>query len=202
MFSSMTTRRLLATLACLPLLSSCSYFDHLNAGEPFIPDIGPGMDVVDDSATAEKPPLRDQGLPVSEGAILPPRDAWDECPYLNTKFVEDTNGQHVLGVGLDTRFETPACVYWSYGEAFQLQVLVRHFNTEEEAIATVDNFAPIDWTSPASKPTGWDGGRGNWDAGSVYAVHKDTTAVVVLSNQTQSIKPATVAEETIKNLGL
>ena len=40
------------------------------------------------------------------------------------------------------------------------------------------------------------------DQGSVYAVQKGSTAVVVFSNQQQTVKPQMIAEKVIENLGL
>ncbi|WJZ19058.1 hypothetical protein CGUA_12625 [Corynebacterium guangdongense] len=127
--------------------------------------------------------------------------SWQECPYLDTAWVEQTNGQRVTAVGLDDRFPTPACVYWSYPEAPQLQVLVRTLPDQDTAIAVVDHFAPVDSTELAELPGGWTGGRGPTPGGAVFAVFRDTVAVVVLTNQGQSFKAEQVARETIANLG-
>lgn len=207
----MRTKTTLAA-ACVALsvtLTGCStsYFDHLHKGPDFIASETEDPNAEDTTVNpAANVPQPDGGLIPEEGAIIPPKDAWDECPYLNTDWVADTNGQKVLGVGLDTRFDTPACVFWSYPDQPQLQVIVRHLPTKEDAITTVNHYAPIEWTSPAMKPQGWDGGRGSWNneggVRSVYSVQKGPVAVTVLSNQEQTIKPATVAEEVIKNLQL
>lgn len=146
-------------------------------------------------------PLPDQGLPAD---TLPevPRDSQEPCPYLDTAFVADTNGQRMTSQGVDHRFDTPACVFWSYPEEPQATVIVRHMPTEQDAIAVVDWAAPIDTTDPAEEPAGWSGGRSGGEAGAVYAVQKGTTAVVVFSNQGQSLKAQLLAEATIANLGL
>ncbi|GAB3947745.1 DUF2020 domain-containing protein [Corynebacterium tapiri] len=135
------------------------------------------------------------------------RTNFNECPYLDTQWVADTNGQRVTGVDVDTRFDPPACVYFSYPEAPQLEVIVRHMPTEADAIAVVDTAAPISTTEPADQPAGWMGGRAGEGMvpgveGSVYAVQKGKTAVVVYSNQGQSFKPEQVAGQVINNLGL
>lgn len=149
-------------------------------------------------------------------SVLPPettpeppqgRSGWEECPYLDAQWVETTNGQRVTGIGTDQRFETPACVFWSYPEAPQLQVIVRHMPTEDEATAVVDHFAAVDTTNPAELPGGWMGGRAGGtptagETGAVFAVSRGQDAVVVLTNQDQSLKAQLVAEETIANLGL
>lgn len=129
------------------------------------------------------------------------RTSWQECPYLDTQWVADTNGQRVTGVGVDERFSTPACVYWSFPEEPQLTVIVREMDTIDEAIAVVDWAAPVDTTELAEEPAGWSGGRRGGD-GALYAVQKDTVAVVVFTNQDQSLKAQLVAETVIGNLGL
>ena len=132
------------------------------------------------------------------------RTAQDPCPYLDTQWVADTNGQRMTGFGVDNRFETPACVFWSFPEEPQLTVIVRTMDTEDDAIAVVDWAAPIDSTEPAEEPSGWSGGRsGSTDgSGALYAVQKGNSAVVVFSNQDQSLKAQLVAAEVIKNLAL
>ena len=110
-------------------------------------------------------------------------------------------------MGTDTRFEPPACQFWSYPEEPQLTVLVRHMDSVEDARAVVDFVAPVDLTQPATLPGGWDGGRhGGGDVpgriGAAYAVAKGPTAVAVFTNQHESVKAETVAKEVIANLAL
>ncbi|NMB22382.1 MAG: DUF2020 domain-containing protein [Corynebacterium sp.] len=141
-------------------------------------------------------------LPVDAAPQVPGgRTSWQECPYLDTQWVADTNGQRVTGVGVDERFSTPACVYWSFPEEPQLTVIVREMDTIDEAIAVVDWAAPVDTTELAEEPAGWSGGRRGGD-GALYAVQKDTVSVVVFTNQDQSLKAQLVAETVIGNLGL
>lgn len=152
--------------------------------------------------------VTDSGLPHDAVPEVPGgRESWEECPYLDTDWVSDTNGQRTLGVGVDPRFDTPACVFWSYPEEPHLTVIVRNMPDVESAIAVVDWAAPVDTTEPAEEPEGWSGGRAGAGtvpgrSGSVYAVQKDDRAVVVFSNQDQSLKAELVAEETISRLGL
>ncbi|MFP7366577.1 DUF2020 domain-containing protein [Corynebacterium callunae] len=125
------------------------------------------------------------------------------CPYLDTEWVAETNGQRVTGYGIDERFSTPSCVFYSFPEEPQLTVIVREMDSVAEATQVVDWAAPIDSTEPAEEPAGWSGGRGGGQGnGALYAVAKDNTAVVVFSNQEQSLKAQLVAEEVIQNLGL
>ena len=153
------------------------------------------------AAPAPEPALPVQALPDT------PRDSWTECPYLDTEWVAQTNGQRVTGVGTDTRFDPPACQFWSYPEEPQLTVLVRHMDSVKDARAVVDYVAPVDLTQPATLPGGWDGGRhGGGDVpgriGAAYAVAKGSTAVAVFTNQNESVKAETVAKEVIANLAL
>lgn len=148
-------------------------------------------------------PVRDQGLPFDAMPEIPTgRNSQVACPYLESQWVADTNGQRVLGSGIDERFDTPGCVFWSYAEEPQLTVMVRHMRSEAEAEGVVNWAAPIDTTEPAEEPAGWTGGRMGSPGRALYAVYKGSTAVVVFSNQDQSLKAELVAKETIKNLGL
>ncbi|QMV84112.1 DUF2020 domain-containing protein [Corynebacterium hindlerae] len=155
------------------------------------------------SEAASPQAVHDQGLPI-DALPEPPtgRDQLVECPYLDTQWVADTNGQRVLGSGIDERFETPACVFWSYPEDPQLTVIVRTTNNVAESDAVVNWAAPINDTEPADDPEGWMGGRSGAPGRAVYAVAKDNKAVVVFTNQDQSFKAEMVAKEVIKNLGL
>lgn len=168
--------------------------------------------VVEDPVTAEPaPPLTSEAAPAVDGLpidTLPEvpggRGAWEACPYVDTEWVAETNGQRVTGLGVDERFTTPACVFWSYPEEPQLTILVREMASVDEAIDVVDWAAPVDSTEPAEEPLGWSGGRrgGSAESGALYAVQKDSVAVVVFTNQDQSLKAQLVAEEVIGNLGL
>ncbi len=126
---------------------------------------------------------------------------WSDCPYIGPGWLEETNGQRLTKQGIDTRFPTPACVFWSYQDDPQATVIVRDMPTVEDARAAVDWAAPIDATEPASFD-GWEGGRGVVNEHAVYAVQKDTHAVLVWSNQQQTVKSEQIAHEAIANLGL
>lgn len=159
------------------------------------------------STTSSTPDPSAEPATTAAAAVLPPDTLPDaqpaeSCPYLDSAWVEQTNGQRVTRVGVDTRFDPPACVFWSYPEDPQLTVLVRHMPSEDEAIAVVDWAAPVATTDPAEEPAGWSGGRFGGDGRAGYAVQKSTTAVVVLSNQEQSLKAELVATEVINRLGL
>lgn len=156
--------------------------------------------------SASPAPTPEPTLPV-EALPDTPRDSWTECPYLDTEWVAQTNGQRVTGVGTDTRFDPPACQFWSYPPEPQLTVMVRHMGSVEDARAVVDWVAPVDLTQPATLPGGWDGGRhGGGDVpgriGAAFAVAKGPTAVAVFTNQDESVKAEAVAKEVIANLAL
>lgn len=129
------------------------------------------------------------------------RTAAEPCPYLDTQWVADTNGQRVTGSNVDTRFEVPACVFWSYPEEPQLEVIVRRLGSVADAGAVVDHFVPVAESERAELPGGWTGGRmGATGTGATYAVAREGDAVVVRTNQEQSFKAEQVAEEVIRNL--
>ncbi|MCT1443568.1 DUF2020 domain-containing protein [Corynebacterium sanguinis] len=148
----------------------------------------------------------DSGLGVAELPVAQ-KDPAGSCPYLDTQWVAEANGQKVTAIGVDNRFDTPACVFWSYPEEPQLTVMVRHMASPEEAMAVVDWAAPIDYTDPASEPEGWNGGRHGGGAvperiGAAYSEAKGPVAVTVFTNQNESVKAQVVAEQVIANLNL
>jgi UPF0176 protein len=159
----------------------------------------------------------EQNWPAVNGSELPadtspdlagPRDA--TCPYLDGGMVEELTGERWTGTSLDTRFETPTCVYWSYEEVPQAVVQVRWMTTHQDAVAVVNWAAPVDTTTKALQPEGWSGGRGGTSdseygvpgGGAVYSVFKDNIAVTVTTAQDQSVKAQKIAEQSITNLGL
>lgn len=143
-------------------------------------------------------------LPIETAPELLGRTRSEPCPYIDSAWLEKTTGQRVTASGVDRRFETPACVFWSYEKEPQATILVRSMRTNQDAVAVVDHFAPIDQTLKAVEPAGWSGGRSRADdkPGTVYAVWKDNLAVVVTSAQDQTVKPEGIAVEVIKNLKL
>ncbi len=158
--------------------------------------------------SVEETPPSDSGLAHDALPEIPDgRESQVACPYLDTRWVAETNGQRMTGMGVDGRFDTPACVFWSYPGDPQLQVIVRDMPDADAAIAVVDWAAPVEVTEPAEEPAGWSGGRAGAGMvpgreGAVYAVRKDDRAVVVFTNQEQSLKAELVAKEVIANLGL
>lgn len=154
----------------------------------------------DDAASPAAAP--DGGLPVDTAAVV---TDWVACPYLDSQWVADTNGQRMEKLGIDRRFSTPACVFYSYQDAPQATIIVRDVDSEQQAHAAVDWAAPIALTEPVSAADtgGWEGGRGVLGEDmSVYAVAKGTKAVLVWTSQQQTLKAELIAKEAIKNLGL
>lgn len=192
------TRAAFAALACTGLLAGCA-----PAPEPAPEQPSPA----EETTAAAEPAVTDSGLP-AEALPNVTRDSADvTCPYLDNQFVAETNGQKITAFGTDERFDTPACVFWSYPEEPQLQVIVRQTGSDQAAREVVDWAAPVDITDPAESPAGWSGGRAGGGVvpgqeGAVYAVAKGPHAVVVFTNQAESVKAQLIAEATITNLGL
>ncbi len=124
-----------------------------------------------------------------------------QCPYLKSDFVADSNGQHVSKVRVSTDRPHPACFFYRPDGKIQLTVRV-YAGTAEVATGLVNKAAPIDSSNPASDPSGWKGGYESTDDGAVYAVSKGSNAVIVTTNQKQSVKARTVAKQAIAALKL
>ena len=117
----------------------------------------------------------------------------------------DANGQHVTKVRISADKPHPTCFFYRPDGAVQMTVRV-YVGDTKTAKTLVDEAAPIATSNPATSPAGWKGGlltqdKGT-DKGSVYAVAKDGSAVIVKSNQAQSTKSRRVAEKAITSLGL
>lgn len=140
-------------------------------------------------ASGTSVPLPPEPEPAAEG----------ECPYLDTEFVAQTNGQRVGSVRTSSD-TNPACFF--YRPDGDVQLTVRVYVGEEEVARTiVDDAAPVATSNPTAQPTGWEGGYESGDDGAVYAVSKGGHAVVVRTNQQQSVKARSVAVEAITRLG-
>ncbi|MFT7835323.1 DUF2020 domain-containing protein [Saccharothrix sp. BKS2] len=124
-----------------------------------------------------------------------------QCPYLGSSFVQEANGQLVRKVRLSADQPNPACFF--YANATEVQLSVWVFEGEPGAAeAVVDRAAPVSDSNPATEPAGWEGGSLTNDGGAVYAVAKGGSAVVVTSNQKQTIKAREVVKQVVANLGL
>jgi hypothetical protein len=122
-----------------------------------------------------------------------------KCPYLDSAFVADANGERVGKVKLSVGGGTPACFFYRPDGGVQVTVWVYAGGA---ATAVVDRAAPRETSNPASSPAGWRGGSQPTSTGAVYAVAKANSAVVVTTNQSQTIKARRIAEKAIAALGL
>jgi hypothetical protein len=123
------------------------------------------------------------------------------CPYLGTDFVAQSNGQRVSKVRTSVDKPYPSCFFYALDGSLQLTVRV-YVGEPAVATALVDQVAPIATSNPAAEPAGWRGGYEAIDSGAVYAVAKQGAAVVVTTDQNQSIKARTVAKQAIAGLKL
>jgi hypothetical protein len=140
----------------------------------------------------------------SPSAVVPPEPqptASGPCPYLTSDFVAQANGQHVSKVQTSADQPHPSCFFFALNGKLQLTVRV-YVGEPGVATALVDQIAPVDTSNPATEPAGWRGGYEKTDTGAVYAVSKEGAAVVVTTNQEQSVKARTVAKQAIAGLKL
>lgn len=149
-------------------------------------------------------PTETVSVPTNEAPVeLPPEPeptADGPCPYLAESYVEETNGQRVSKVQISAD-EPPACFFYRPDGTVQLTVRV-YTGAEPVARALVDAAAPVETSNPAELSGGWEGGSESHDDGAVYAVANGANAVVVTTNQGQTIKAKQVAQESISALGL
>lgn len=139
------------------------------------------------AAPAAPPPPR----PVAEG----------QCDYLPAEAVEAVNGERVGAVQLSADRPYPACFFLRGDGAIQLRSWIV-VDTPEVARATVDAAAPVATSDLAELPGGWSGGSQPTADGAVFAVARHGTAVVVTTNQRQTISARRIAGQVIATLGL
>ncbi|RZS37555.1 uncharacterized protein DUF2020 [Herbihabitans rhizosphaerae] len=145
------------------------------------------------TAPAPPPPVAAPPLPqpVTDG----------RCPYLATAVVEQANAQRVSRVRLSADKPHPACFFLRGDGTTQLSVRV-FVGEPPVAKAVVDQAAPIATSNPEETPAGWKGGSQTTNGGAVYAVAKGGTAVVVSTNQGQTIKARRIVEQIVSTLRL
>ncbi|HEX5407694.1 MAG TPA: DUF2020 domain-containing protein [Pseudonocardiaceae bacterium] len=150
---------------------------------------------------------------VAAPATLPPARTAN-CPYLSLDEVQNDNGQHVGSVKISSSSDgQPHPVCYFYRPDGHLQMTVRvYVGTAAVATAVVNQAAPVSSSDPANQPSGWNGGsQANASAssqassttvlkGAVYAIAKGGTAIVVMSNQLQTIKCRLVATAVVSGL--
>jgi UPF0176 protein len=145
------------------------------------------------------------GNPVTVAPPPAPRPAADgPCRYLPAAAVQIANGQRVAAVWIS---ETgpgqpyPACFFLAGNGTVQLRTWII-VATPEVARATVDAAAPVATSDLAELPGGWSGGSQPTAEGAVFAVSRRGTAVMITTNQHQTISARQVAEQVIAALGL
>ncbi|WIX80698.1 DUF2020 domain-containing protein [Amycolatopsis carbonis] len=177
-------RRILALAPALALLAGCSVSTPIaGTAQPAPP-----------STTTKH--AAEPGLPPDP---QPAREA--KCPYLSAETVQDANGQHVTTVRVSDDGPHPSCFFYRPDGGLQVTVQV-YVGTKDVATKLVNRAAPVDTSNPASDPAGWKGGYQPAGDGVAYAVSKGGAAVIVTSNQQQSIKARTVAKKAIAALKL
>jgi hypothetical protein len=124
------------------------------------------------------------------------------CPYLSDDQVADINGQRAGQTSVIAVAPQPTCVFTRSDGGWLATVQIIQADTEQSAVAAVDQHVPIEQSDPASQPAGWTGGSMVTDDRSVYAVSKGTIAIVAESNQLQSIKGRQMVIATVAALGL
>lgn len=132
-----------------------------------------------------------------------PAAAAASCPYLATQDAADDNGQHVGSIKVSAKADGqphPTCFFYRPDGNLQLTVRV-YVGDSTVATAIVNQAAPVATSNPENAPAGWTGGSMSLSNGAVYAIAKGGTAIVVTSNQLQTIKCKLVATQVVTNLG-
>jgi hypothetical protein len=124
-----------------------------------------------------------------------------DCSVLSVEQVEELNGERVGSVLVDPAVAPAACFFTDPGGAVVASVWVARTDDEAVAVQVVDRAAPVTSSSPASDPAGWRGGRSGGPDGSVYAVARGTTAVVVTTTQPQSVRAQRLALAVVEAIG-
>ena len=154
------------------------------------------------------PPLIDHAGPAVPAAVQPvpaPQPSADgPCHYLPAAAVQVANGERVVAVRIsDTGPDRPqpACFFFAANGTVQLRTWILA-TTPQVARATVDAAAPVASSDLAQLPGGWSGGSQPTADGAVFAVSRQGTAVVITTNQRQTIGARRIAVQVIAALGL
>jgi hypothetical protein len=157
------------------------------------------------AAQPEVPPASAPETTVPTTSAVPPANPVPgveaKCPYLESAYVADANGQRVGKVRVSADKPHPACFFYRSDGKIQLTVQV-YVGDAGSAKALVDKVAPVSTADPATLADGWAGGSQSTSTGAVFAVAKEKSAVVITTNQKQTIKAKRVAEQTIAALAL
>lgn len=188
--------RAIATAVSLPVLLAALVACSSDDTAAQTPTTTPAPSNADANTTSSLP---------DKGVNLPaePKPAIDapKCPYLDTEFVMEANGQHITSVKLSDDKPHPTCFFYRPDGDWQVTVQV-YVGDAQTARAIVDKAAPVKTSNPATQPAGWNGGAEPTENGSVYAVAKGGNAIVTTSNQKQSIKPRRITVAAVEGLGL
>lgn len=168
----------------MTLVGACAGRPGAPAGESAGPAGAPPPAGAAASATAPPEPQ-----PVADGP----------CPYLDTGAVQDANGQHIYSVRISADKPYPACFFYRGDGKEQLRARIV-VATPKVAGATVDAAAPVATSDLAELPGGWSGGSQPTADGAVFAVARGNTAIVVTTNQQQTISARKVTEMVISAL--
>ncbi|MGH3765852.1 MAG: DUF2020 domain-containing protein [Pseudonocardiaceae bacterium] len=156
-----------------------------------------------ESPAATPPPTATTGEP----PLVPPAPqpvADGPCRYLSATSVQTANGERVAAVrisGTAADHPYPACFFLTGNGAVQLRTWIV-VATPRAARATVDAAAPVNTSDLAELPGGWSGGSQPTAGGAVFAVARQGTAVVITTNQRQTISARQIAAQVITTLGL
>ncbi|MGH3687235.1 MAG: DUF2020 domain-containing protein [Pseudonocardiaceae bacterium] len=126
------------------------------------------------------------------------------CRYLPAAAVQAANGERVTAVRISETSPGqphPACFFLTYHAAVQLRTWIVTA-TPAVARATVDAVAPVATSDLAELPGGWSGGSQPTTDGAVFAIARQGTAVVITTNQRQTLGARRIAEQVITALGL
>jgi UPF0176 protein len=157
--------------------------------------------------TSHVPVTSPAGPPAKVPPVLAPARSVSECPYVSNDEVSDDNGQRVSSVKVSSSSDGqphPVCYFYRPDGGWQMTVRV-YVGTPAVATAMVNQAAPVATSNPAVQPPGWNGGSaslGKGTVGAVYAVSKGGTAIVVTTNQLQTIKCRLVTAAVVTDLHL
>lgn len=143
--------------------------------------------------------------PAAIQPVAPPAPVADGlCRYLPAAAVQAANGERVVAVRISATGPTqpqPACFFLAANGTVQLRTWIV-VATPQVARATVDAAAPMASSDLAALPGGWSGGSQPTTDGAVFAVSRQGTAVVITTNQRQTVGARRIAEQVIAALGL
>lgn len=142
--------------------------------------------------------------PVTRAPVVPPEPqpvADGPCSYLTAAAVQAVNGQRVGTVRVSADRPHPACFFFSRNGKVQLRTWIV-VATPEVARATVDAATPVATSDLAELPGGWSGGSQPTTDGATFAVARRGSAVVITTNQRQTISARQIAEQVIAALNL